>query len=96
MLSGPHRPSQDAVLDYLISVTGEGLAAETVVRALKGDPVVAYPSDLADRFRAWLASVSGEASRGSSGRGELGKSRACDVALPAAVDMPPSRSGRVS
>jgi hypothetical protein len=36
MLSGPHRPSQDAVLDYLISVTGEGLAAETVVRALKG------------------------------------------------------------
>nr|WP_272952597.1 DUF6228 family protein [Kribbella amoyensis] len=53
MLSAPQRPWQDAVLDYLVSITGEGLEAEAVVTSLEGDSLDAYFSDLAERFRGW-------------------------------------------
>jgi len=53
MLSAPQRPWQDAVLDYLVSITGEGLEAGAIVTSLEGDSLDAYLSDLAERFRGW-------------------------------------------
>jgi hypothetical protein len=52
-LSAPQRPCRDAVWDYLVSISGEGLQAEAVVTSLGGDALGAYLGDLAERFRGW-------------------------------------------
>jgi len=53
MLSAPQRPWQDVVLEYLVSIEGDGLDAEVVVTSLGGDSLDGYFSELAEQFRGW-------------------------------------------
>jgi hypothetical protein len=53
VLSAPQRPWQDVVVDYEVTVTGEGLAAKVVVTSIEGDSLADYFSAVAERFRGW-------------------------------------------
>ena len=53
VLSSPQRPYQDVIVDYLVTVSGAGLEARTVVTSQEGDSLDAYFSGLAEGFRGW-------------------------------------------
>ena len=54
VLSGAWRPWRDAVVDYLVAVSGDGLEAEAGVTSLEGDSLEDYLSGLAADFRGWV------------------------------------------
>jgi len=53
VLSAPQRPWQDVVVDYLVTVTGDGLDASAGITSIEGDSLAEYFSGIAERFRGW-------------------------------------------
>lgn len=53
VLSAPQRPWQDVVVDYLVTVTGDGLDAMAGITSIEGDSRAEYFSGIAERFRGW-------------------------------------------
>jgi len=53
VLSAPRRPWQDVVVNYLVTVTGDGLDASAGITSIEGDSLAEYFSGIAEQFRGW-------------------------------------------